>query len=106
MIFKDFNQTLVPPKGFVVNHVKAKGAYLLVQFVKERDTDTHYIRDYVEIYLNDMGREVARTEDTKTFEKYVANLVPAPVGAWYHFRESFYTALLGLQGMFQCLNKL
>jgi hypothetical protein len=105
MIFKDFNQTLVPPSGLRVVDVMVDGAYLQVTYSDRPDDEEYDVEHRVSIFLNDQGREVARTEELLQWPVSKPALEPPPVGSWYQFREGFYTALLGLQEMFRCLNR-
>jgi predicted class III extradiol MEMO1 family dioxygenase len=67
MEFFDKNQTLVPPEGYRLSGVVATGSYMRVVYHQTADTETQHVRNIVEVYLNDMGREVGRTTDIATW---------------------------------------
>lgn len=70
---KDINQHLVAPEGYTAEQVAAEGAYLRVQYRKVvLDGETLKGESYVEIFLNDFGREVLRTE------KFYRHIPPPP----------------------------
>lgn len=67
MILRDMNQSWKAPVGYLVTGLHAEGAFLVVQY-EHRDTQFgKTIMEYVNVYLNDQGREVARTEDSNSF---------------------------------------
>lgn len=101
MTLKDFNQTLVRPDHHFVQDVKAEGAYLVVTFANWESTETIRTKNVVKIFLNDMGREVARTEEQ--FAYAIPQPEPAPVGRWYRFKNAFYLVLHGLEEINKCL---
>jgi hypothetical protein len=96
MRFIDKNQTLDAPKDFKVRHVRAEGAYLRVEYGRRfPDGD-----DIAVLYLNDMGREVARIVTT-VYLPPMPPAPPAPVGRKFRIKNGFLIALQGLQEMFQ-----
>ena len=67
MEFFDKNLTLEPPEGYTFSAVQAEGAYLRVeyrQFVYDLAQGRNTKENITTIYLNDMGREVARSMTT------------------------------------------
>lgn len=103
MIVKDFNQTLVQPFDHQLREVHGEGSYLRLVYTHYRCDGRYSYTNQVVIFLNDQGREVARTEETITTAAPPPPEIPLPVGRWYRLREGFYTALLGLQEMGKCL---
>lgn len=101
MTFKDFNQTLVPPAGHEVTYANADGAYLVVEYRRSRAES----ESVVTVFLNYMGREVARTENIYPVEPPNAEVEVRPVGRWFRFKNAFYLVLAGLEEMSKCLKK-
>jgi len=65
MILYDMNQTWKAPEGYQVRSLFVEGAFLRVEYNQTRfheGTVTPIGYSVVNIYLNDQGREVARTE--------------------------------------------
>ena len=105
MILHDMNQSWTPPAGYSFAFAVAHGSYLSVVYHQTADTETQHVRNIVEIFLNDMGREVMRTEDTATWPIVKPKPDALPVGRWFRFKNGFYIALQGLQEMTRCLKK-
>jgi hypothetical protein len=101
----DKNQTLEPPAGYVAHAVIAEGAYLRLEYRQVIFREgTIFVRGWnvATIYLNDMGREVART----IVQTYLPEPVTKPeavvsVGRWFRFKNGFLIAIQGLQEMFR-----
>lgn len=69
----DINKHLVAPEGYTAEQVVAEGAYLRVQYrAVVLDGETLKGESYVDIFLNDYGREVLRTE------KFYRHIPPPP----------------------------
>lgn len=99
MILADKNQTLVPPEGFTFRDVTVNGAYLQVLYTQSFLANPLQLGEHrVMIYLNDMGREVARSIDT-IFAPPVKEDEPASVGRWFRLKNGFLIVLQGLQEM-------
>jgi hypothetical protein len=96
MRFLDKNETLNAPKGFILRGVTAEGAYLRAEYWRRFSNGD----DIAVVYLNDMGREVARTMDT-IYLPQPAVQPPAPVGRRFRIRNGFLIALHGIQEMFR-----
>ena len=108
MILLDKNQTLQPPEG-TLHSVSVEGAYLLVEYHREIErTPQFFTKAITVVFLNDQGREVARSLDQKQmWFPVLAETKPKPelppVGFWYRFRAGFDLVLLGLWEMFASL---
>jgi len=80
MILTDMNQTWKAPEGFTMTGVFPLGSFLLVKYMHERQSATvgssNWLVEYVDVYLNDQGREVVRTESHETISD--APLATAP----------------------------
>jgi len=66
MILTDMNQTWKAPEGYRVHEISALGAFLVVTYRQTRfvpDTMTPMGYATIQVYVNDQGREVMRTED-------------------------------------------
>ena len=59
MTFKDKNERLLIPDGYVFTNISAEGSFLRVEFRHLRSENVAVMN----IYLNDFGREVLRTEE-------------------------------------------
>jgi hypothetical protein len=107
MTFTNINRSWDAPEGFEFQDVSAKGAFLRVSF-RRTDEYTSGLKkiSVVQVFINDMGREVFRTEHTETSYREAPE-PPArePVSRWSRFQAAFELALLGLQEMRKCLNK-
>ena len=61
MIVTDINQTLRPPAGAVLNGVFAEGSFLRLSYQQTLLGEPSRYK-IIDVFLNDMGREVLRTE--------------------------------------------
>lgn len=105
MILHDMNQSWTQPEGYRFVGVLAQGAFLMVLFIQDRDTPLCRAYHQIAIYVNDMGREVMRTEELSETYLPLNKPAPAPVGRWFRFKNGFYIALQGFQEMIRCLKK-
>jgi hypothetical protein len=96
MVIIDKNQTLEAPQGFKFYGVSAEGAYLRLEYQRRFANGD----DFAVIYLNDMGREVARAMNTIYLPQPVVH-PPAPVGRRFRICNGFLIALQGIQEMFR-----
>ena len=111
MTLHDMNKSWLPPDGYRFVSITPTGNYLDVlytQTIFEPGTIRKIGQNVVHVYLNDMGREVARTQDQLQFA------CPAPVSVpfvaprmprRFRFKDGFLLALTGLQEMLKCLSK-
>jgi hypothetical protein len=104
----DKNQTLQPPDGFGDPvSVVADGAYLRVEYrqnIFKTATRTIIGKNVVNIFLNDQGREVARSVERKDYSLLLAALAPkkkVSVSRRFRFKNGFLIVLEGLQEMFR-----
>lgn len=110
MILHDMNQSWKPPAGMSVISVRAEGAYLRVEYhaaTTDADTKTRSEKAVV-VFVNDMGREVMRTENTRRFfGPVMPSLVEKPesTSAWVRFKNGFFMILIGIEEMIICLKK-
>lgn len=107
MTFENINRSWEAPVGFEFDGVWPSGAFLKVVF-RRVDEHSSVMRKFslIEIYINDMGREVFRTGHTETY--YSDPPAPPacePVRSWFRFKAAFELVLLGLQEMGKCLSK-
>lgn len=106
MRFEDKNQTLVPPAGYTFRNAETDGAFMRLtyfQSVYKTGTQTVIGENVVTIYVNDMGREVGRTIGSWRKPLHDVQVVPAPVGRGFRFKNGFLLALQGLWEMIKCL---
>lgn len=78
MKFRDYNQTLKEPAGYLLTSLSAEGAFIHLDYralLYREGTNLVIGHCEIHIYLNDQGREVARTQDT--IEHEFATLMPA-----------------------------
>ena len=103
MIFQDMNRSWNPPENSYFVNVVADGVYLKVKYCQATATG----ENVVVIYVNDMGREVARsiTEILRPVLPVDASIVHPPITHWARFCTGFYLTLAGLQEMIKCLKK-
>jgi hypothetical protein len=102
MVLLDKNQTLQPPEGYTLRAVAADGAYLRATYDK---TLRPHVVSKVVVYLNDQGREVARSIDETDYSAFAPKPEPPPAPRRFRFRNGFLIALQGLQEMLKCLSK-
>src|ERR1700676_3038443 len=96
MVFVDKNQTLQPPVGYKCVGVVANGAYLQVIYISGVSR--------IVVYLNDMGREVGRTETALPLPTPIKPK-QEPISRWFRFRNGWLIVLEGLTELIRCLNK-
>jgi hypothetical protein len=113
----DINGWLKPSEGYQIDSVRAEGAYLRVEYKHMHPVDSDpdsFIWDREVIYLNDTGREVARTQTEVRLPKEIRFPISQPtpespavlsVGAWFRFKNGFLILLEGLKEMIQCRSK-
>lgn len=99
----DMNQSWTPPEGFTCEDVKPEGAYLVITYSRRLDGD-QIVRGgvrVVKIYLQDMGREVARSIQD-ILDPIEPPHIPKPksVARRFKFWNGFLLALQGIQEMF------
>jgi hypothetical protein len=102
--FQDMNRTLVAPEGYKFYGAVADGAFLRVEFrqpVFKPETLILIARDIVVIWLNDMGREVARTSGRVFIQQPVKISKPQPVARRFRIKNGFLIMLHGIQEMFR-----
>lgn len=106
MEFLDKNLTLNAPKGYTFACVDANGGYLRVEYrqrVFQTATTNHIATNVVVLYLNDQGREVARTKSRYEIpQPPPPRPAPLPVAPRFKFWNGFLLALTGVQEMFLC----
>jgi hypothetical protein len=103
MTLKDMNQSWKQPEGYRFAGVMSQGAFLMAVFIQDRDTPLCRAYHQIVVYVNDMGREVMRTEElSETYLPLKPPVhAPAPVGRWFRIKNGFLIALHGLQEMFK-----
>lgn len=109
MIIYDKNQTLEPPEGYLSESLVADGAYLCAtyrQVVFKSGTTVVRGHNVVTIYLNDMGREVARSvakvyRPEPSFEPKVF----VPAAARFRLRNGWLLISEGIREVIKCLKK-
>ena len=102
----DKNETLQPPEGYEVVALSAEGSYLRVEYRREL-TRTPTVHSYATavVFLNDFGREVARSIE-KIEEKFPEPHVVAPFTAAMQFKNGLFLILAGLSEVISCLRRL
>lgn len=106
MILHDTNKSWTPPAGYRLSSFDTRGAYIYVKYVQlffKPGTRTALGQNVVIVYLNDQGREVARTEECERFPILSEPEPPEPVSRRSRFLNGFYLVLAGLQEMTKCL---
>lgn len=93
MILHDMNQSWTPPVGYTFVSLHPHGGYLLASFEQLLPNHTNK----VVVFLNEAGREVARTEFQEWLPRVIAP--PKPVLRRSRFLNGFYLFLAGLQEM-------
>ena len=98
MIVLDKNQTLDRPKGFTFAFVNAKGAYLQLRFQKTvihvNPAESNELHT-VDVYLNDQGREVLRTEEKHRLPDLPPPVVAPPPQTWWEEVKSDFKFMFG-----------
>lgn len=103
----DTNKWLKPPAGYELDSFDARGAYLCARYKQRQvlpDAQPAIGFSIVEIFLNEDGREVARTKWFETFTTY-AMLPPLPVTRRQRFIIGWRKVWIGLQEVLSCLQK-
>ena len=105
MIFRDMNQSWMHPDGEVVA-INGIGPCLQVVFVSELKVSTvvNGLKTTA-VYVNEMGREVMRTEECEYFPERVVAAEPLSVSRWFRFKDAMLLTLEGLLEMAKCLKK-
>jgi hypothetical protein len=105
MILHDMNQSWTHPEGYTFYGVVAEGAFLRAEYrqrVFKTGTIIHLGTNVVMVYLNDQGREVART---RTWRKSPPRMVePLPqkyVRRRFRIWNGILIMLEGIQEMFR-----
>jgi hypothetical protein len=104
LTFKDKNQSWVPPEGYKFYGAVADASFLRVEYrqpVFEPGTLIMIARNTVVIWLNDMGREVARVNGRVYVQQPVKLIAPIPVARRFRIKNGFLLALQGVQEMFR-----
>ena len=106
----DKNETLQSPEGYEIVALSAEGSYLRVEYRRELNRKvkngltSSVTTSTVVIFLNDFGREVARTENTT--EMYLPEPhEEAPLTAKMQFKNGLYLILAGISEVMSCLKK-
>ena len=107
MIFQDMNRSWNPPENYVFTNIVVDGAYLRVEYRQKvyRTGTTKIVgENIVIVFVNDQGREVARSK--QRVELPVLKPEPEvkpPLTRWARFCTGFYLVLAGLEEMIKCL---
>lgn len=102
----DKNETLQSPEGYEIVALSAEGSYLRVEYRRWLKRSPKF-QSYstVVVFLNDFGREVARTEDT-TEEKFPEPPVILTPLTWsMQFKNGLFLILAGISEVMSCLKK-
>lgn len=101
----DKNETLQPPEGYEIVALSAEGSYLRVEYCRQL-ARTKKFQSYstILVYLNDMGREVVRTEDIRE-EKFPEPHAVAPLTTGMRFKNGLYLILAGINEVISCHKK-
>ena len=101
----DKNETLQPPEGYDIVALSAEGSYLRVEYRRQL-ARTKKFQSYstVIVYLNNIGREVARVEDTAE-EKFPEPHVVVPLTTAMRLKNGLYLILAGINEVISCLKK-
>jgi hypothetical protein len=97
MTFQDKNQTLEAPVGYKFSGSEPMGAFLRVEYRRQVEARENILT----IYLNDMGREVARSEHQVLLPLFAPVTRPAPVARRFRIKNGFLIMLQGIQEMFR-----
>lgn len=85
MILSDKNQSWQPPEGYGLASLSAEGSFLRLVYRKQTEVG-HVV---ITVYLNDMGREVLRTQDTIDYGALKSSATPVAGGFWKALRDGF-----------------
>ena len=86
MEIKDKNETLQPPSCFILCGVTAAGSFLILKYTNPTINGGLYV---INVYLNDVGREVLRTTE---YKDPVPLPEPPPIvepSLWQSFKWNF-----------------
>lgn len=86
----DTNQSWTPPTGFEFVSLTARGSYLDVEYQRKfywTGTTNLKMWGVIHIHLNDMGREVCRTEEINEYDQ------PKPVVAIAKIEEPWWQSI-------------
>ena len=101
----DKNETLQSPEGYEIVALSAEGSYLRVEYRRElKRTSKRVVTSTVVVFLNDFGREVARTEDTAE-EKFPEPHVVVPLTTAMRLKNGLYLILAGINEVISCRKK-
>jgi hypothetical protein len=103
MLLTDKNQSWQPPEGYQLQSVGPEGAYLCVKYSKRQDKPGWTVANIVTVYLNDQGREVARTEAPIQWPIPKPEIIPTPVARRFRIKNGFLIMMHGIQEMMRCL---
>lgn len=103
-IYQDMNGSWSQPRetdGYRFFSAHAQGAYLRVEFRKRFETEApEPIREeHIVVFVNDMGREVARTIHMNEYYlpgRIVSDPVVNKISRWTRFKNGFFLVLVGL----------
>ena len=103
----DKNETLQSPEGYEIVALSAEGSYLRVEYRRELNRKvkngltSSVTTSTVVVFLNDMGREVARTENTT--EVFVPEPhEDVPITAAMQFKNGLFLILAGISEVMSC----
>ena len=102
----DKNETLQSPEGYEIVALSAEGSYLRVEYRRQL-ARTKKFQSYstIIVYLNDIGREVVRTEDTAEEKFPEPPVVMTPLTAAMQFKNGLFLILAGISEVISCLKK-
>ena len=105
---RDMNQSWTQPEGFDFVNLEPCGGWLVATFQEHHDGDD-VVRGWtvvVKVYLQEMGREVARTTET-ILDPVVEFQQPEkkPIPARFKFWGGWLLVLAGLEEMIKCHKK-
>lgn len=104
MTFEDKNQSWQPPENYKFYGACADGSFLRVEYrqiIFKTGTRLVIAKNIVVIYVNDQGREVARTFSRVSVPQTVEVPTYAPVARRFRIKNGFLLGLQGIQEMFR-----
>ncbi len=107
MEFFDKNLSWEPPAGYQFRSVVVEGAYLKLAYSNSASTEGKWptrLTSIINIYVNDQGREVARTAVRIVDAPPTPIEPPQPVAWRFRFWNAVLLTLQGLQEIGRCLN--
>lgn len=113
MILRDMNLSWTPPADMTLHSVRVEGGYILVKYwqpVLSTQDGAPLSEKSVVVFINEMGREVMRTETIHDWPQPVYGLPgvakkPEPTSCWTRFKNGFFMMLIGIEEMIQCRKK-